>query len=933
MSSLITAPCSHAADLLEIIPALVAYVDASGVYRQMSLAYEQWCGIRRQDYLGRHYEEILPQLFGEDYLRMAAPRLQQAFRGEKIGFETKILNNREPRDVKITYTPDRDEKGAVRGVLVVVSDVSDLKRAEELARTSEERLRLAAEVSNMGFWDLDLVTSELTWSPVCYRVLCFEDRVKPPAWEEFFARIHPDDREARASTFAVAQSTGHPYKSEYRIRRTDGSWQWVHSRGHFIFNSAGEAVRALGVVFDITERKTAEQLAGEQSRRIDQILESTTDGVFMLDREWRFTYLNCRAKKFLSGVQELLGANIWDAFPFAETSRFGECYRRTMYERVETSVEAFYPEPLSRWFEVHAFPTDEGMVGFFRDVTERRESSAALRLQEQAIAAVPVGISIARFDPEGDFPLVYVNPAFEEITGYPKSEILGRNCRFLQGPGTQESSLTPIREAIDHGEPAKIIVLNYKKDGSEFLNELQLSPVRNEGGEVTHIVGIQNDVTDRILAGERLTHQAQYDALTGIPNRYLFLELLQQAIRLANRRKAREVALVYLDVDNLKHVNERFGHHGGDRILKQIGNRISSVIRESDIAARIGGDEFVLLFTNYADRRQIEKLIGRVLKRISAPLRIGGRELVVTASAGYAVAPGDAVASEDLLRKADLAMLSAKHECKATWKAYRPAMDSGHTAMLDIAAGLRLALKRDEFLLMYQPRIDARTNRLHSLEALIRWQHPERGLIFPADFIPIAEETGIIIEIGQWVIQQALRQIGAWRAQGCSIVPVSVNVSAAQFRNPAFPKFVAKALQDAEISPDLLEIELTESIFMDEGVSNESLTALRNIGVRIAIDDFGTGYSGLRYLQRFSVDILKIDRAFTKSIGHSSTAASICRSILQLAQELHLTAVAEGVESAQQATLLQQWGCDQLQGYHFGYPVPADCIDIMLSAP
>jgi len=274
-------------------------------------------------------------------------------------------------------------------------------------------------------------------------VLCFEDRICPPAREEFFDRVHPDDREPRAAAFAAAQATGKPYKSEYRIRRADGSWKWIHSRGHFIFNSAGESVRALGVVCDITERKTAERLATEQSRRIDQVLESTSDGVFMLDREWRFTYLNSRARKFLNEAQELLGTSLWEAFPFTDTSTFGECYRRTMYERVETTVEAFYPEPFCRWFEVHAFPSDEGIVGFVRDVTERREASAALHLQEQAIDAVPVGISIAQYDPEGDFPLVYVNPAFEQITGYPKSEILGRNCRFLQGPGTHESSLAP----------------------------------------------------------------------------------------------------------------------------------------------------------------------------------------------------------------------------------------------------------------------------------------------------------------------------------------------------------------------------------------------------------------------------------------------------------------------------------------------------------
>lgn len=909
---------------------LAAYVDAAGIYRQMSRAYEEWCGVHRDDYLGRHYRDILPRLFGEDYLRQVEPHLKRALQGESV--EALILSDRATRHVKISYAPDRDERGWVHGVVVLVTDISDLKEAEERARHNEERLRLAADAADMGFWDMDLVTGALTWSPASYRLLGFEDRDTPPGSEEFFARVHPEDREPRYSSFERARLQGQPYSSEYRILLPDNGWRWIHSRGHFLKDGAGEAVRALGVAFDITERKAAEQKVLEQNRRIDQILESTTDGVFMLDRTWRFTYLNTRAVRILNSDKELLGATVWEAFPFAKDSRFGECYLKTMNERVETSVEEFYPAPLNRWFEVHSYPTDEGLVAFFRDVTERREAGEALRLQEQAIAAVPVGISIAQYDPVSDYPLVYVNPAFEEITGYAQAEVLGRNCRLLQGAGTSESSAACVRAAIDAGDSAKVILRNYRKDGSEFLNELQVSPVRGENGEITHIVGIQNDVTDRILAGERLTHQAQYDALTGIPNRFLFLELLRQAMKLANRRKIREVALVCLDFDNLKHVNERLGHQGGDRLLKLVGHRISSAIRETDIAARIGGDEFALLFTEYSDRKQIEKLIDRVLKRIAAPLRIGGRELVVTASAGYAVGPGDATDSEELLRKADVALAAAKRDCKGTWKAYRSAMDCGHVELLDIAAGLRLALKRDEFLLMYQPRIDARTGRLHSLEALIRWQQPQRGLIYPGDFIRVAEETGIIIEMGQWVIEEALRQMKEWRAQGHKIVPVSVNVSAAQFRNAAFPHSVSRALDEAQLAPGLLEIELTESVFMDEGVSNELLSGLREAGVRIAIDDFGTGYSGLGYLQRFSVDVLKIDRAFTQSIGQNTAASAICRSILQLARELHLTAVAEGVETAQQASLLQEWGCDQLQGYHFGYPVRAEEIGRTLSA-
>lgn len=926
-----TASNADSIDLLDLLPALVAYIDADGIYRRMSRSYERWCGIRREDYLGRHQSEVVREIFGTNYAQTSAPHIRRALEGCATEFESRIRNHESTRDVRISYAPDVDTEGTVRGTAVLVADITDLKRAEQETRQTAEHLRIAAEAGNMGFWEYDPASGIIHWNWSCMRVLGLTDAGDAPSYEDWSSHIHPQDRQVRDVAIRRSLETGEPYTAQYRFLLQDGSWKWIHSRGRMISTADGQPRRAIGVAYDITELKEAEERVARQSERIDQILRSTTDGVFMLDREFRFTYMNARAQTDLGNGSELIGLSVWDAFPLSGQTRFGEAMRSTMAERVPTHMEEYYPAPLNRWFEVHHYPTEEGLAGFVRDVTERHMAEEALRLQQQAISAVPVGITIARYDQEGDYPLVYANPAFAQITGYAADEILGRNCRFLQGANTDEETRTRMRESLRRGEPTRAVIQNYRKDGTEFVNELSISPVRNDAGEITHLVGIQNDVTERIVAGQRLTRQAQYDALTGFPNRSLFLELLKQSLRTSTRRKDREVALVYIDVDNLKHVNERLGHQGGDRYLRHIAQRISSAVRDGDIVARIGGDEFAILLTDFSSRADVEKLLDRILRKVSAPLRIAGRELVATISAGYAVAPSDAAEAEDLLRSADVAMYAAKRECRNAWKAYRPAMDSGNRQLLDVAAGLRQALRKNEFTLAWQPRIEATSGRLHSMEALIRWQHPERGVIFPGAFIPVAEETGLIVEIGHWVMQEAVRQIGDWRARGFSVIPVSVNVSALQFRNPAFPASIRKVLQDGEVAADLLEIELTESVFMDETVSTDLLQSLRDIGVRIAIDDFGTGYSGLGYLRRFTVDILKVDRAFTASIEEDQTAGSVCRSILQLAQELHLTTVAEGVETAAQAVLLREWGCDQLQGYYFGRPVCADEIEKMLA--
>ena len=442
-----------------------------------------------------------------------------------------------------------------------------------------------------------------------------------------------------------------------------------------VLDSEGSVAGVFEVIDDITRFKLAEERMEKNLRRIERIVESTSSYVFILDREWRFTYVNRSAKAVLGDGQELMGMLVWDAFPVPDRPALESHYTRLLEERTHHVSSMYHQEPLNRWFEHRLYPTQDGLIGYLRDITDRRTTEEAVRLHQQAIASVPVGISIARYDPQSDFPLVYANPAFEQITGYSVASVIGKNLRFLHGPDTDQSSLAEVRRAIHEGKPLKVVLRNYRRDGSGFLNELQLSPIHNEAGDLTHLVGIQNDVTELIESRELLARQAHYDALTKVANRYHFIDLLNYSLKLA-RRQSQKVAVIYLDIDDLKQVNDTLGHRGGDLLLIHTAERIASAVRETDLIGRLGGDEFALFCTGYSKDDEVEGLIKRVFTSLSVPLRIEGREFFVTVSAGYSMFPNDAGDSQELLRLADLAMYSAKKAGKNSWRKYHATLES-----------------------------------------------------------------------------------------------------------------------------------------------------------------------------------------------------------------------------------------------------------------
>jgi len=561
-----------------------------------------------------------------------------------------------------------------------------------------------------------------------------------------------------------------------------------------------------------------------------------------------------------------------------------------------------------------------------RDAAEgaqRLETEEALRLRDRAVeASVNPVLIVSATDPA--MPIVYVNHAFEQVTGYSRDEMLGQNCRLLQGTDRNQPELEKIRRAIAEQKDGRALLRNYRKDGSLFWNMLYVTPVRDpRSNQVTHFVGVQHDITEIKRYQEELEHQANHDALTGLANRNLLRDRLEQGLRVAHRY-GRACTVAFIDLDNFKLINDSLGHDIGDQVLKIVGERLAACIREGDTVARLGGDEFVLLVTEHGRDSGRLRVAQRVIVAISQPFAIEQREFKVTCSIGIASFPQDGTDADTLLRNADTAMYRAKDLGRNTFQLYSSEMNANLDERLTLETDLWNALERNEFALYYQPKIDLSTRQIVGLEALLRWHHPTKGTILPERFIPIAEESSLIVEIGNWAIREACSQNRDWQNAGCREMPIAVNVSGRQLHN-GLAAVVRAALVSADLSPHCLEIELTESAVMSNTeAAIEALSLLREMGVRISLDDFGTGYSSLSYLKRLPVTGLKIDQSFVRDLASDPDDAAIVRAIIVVAQELTLDVTAEGVETAEQVEFLENHGCGRAQGYYFARPLPAD---------
>ena len=558
-----------------------------------------------------------------------------------------------------------------------------------------------------------------------------------------------------------------------------------------------------------------------------------------------------------------------------------------------------------------------------KNMTMIKRSNEAIHLRNRAIESSVNGFLITSCQ-KADNPIVYVNPAFESMTGYSQEEVIGLNPRFLHSEDISQPGLEVIRAAIKAQREGKAVLRNYRKDGSLFWNELSIAPVRDESDKVTHYIGVQNDISDAKRYQEALEHQANHDILTGLPNRNLLQDRIIQAIVHAER-SAHLVAVVFIDLDNFKLVNDSLGHTAGDKLLKAVAERLESAFRVVDTVSRLGGDEFILILHDQSSEDLISQETERLGEVFSAPFYIDGHEIFVSYSAGFSLYPQDGKDAETLLMNADVAMYRAKEHKGNSFQFYAPEMHSKIRERLALESSMRYALERQEFFLMYQPQIDSRTAQVFGMEALIRWNHPEMGMISPEEFIPLAEEAGLIVAIGEWVIRTACEQMKTLQAAGLQNLTVAVNLSGRQFKESNLIPSIAGILQGTGLAGKYLELELTEGILMNSSQEVIStLQDLKKMGIKLSIDDFGTGYSSLSYLKRFPMDKLKIDQSFVRDISTGGDDSAIVKAIINMGHSLSLRVIAEGVETQEQLDFLTVHGCHEVQGYYYSRPLSAE---------
>ncbi|PMQ15771.1 EAL domain-containing protein [Janthinobacterium sp. AD80] len=742
------------------------------------------------------------------------------------------------------------------------------------------------------------------------------------AWVDL---ICPEDRRAHRRAVKQAVLEVQPYALEYRIIDSFGTERWVAENGQ---PQAGEqgVTWVDGIIADISQRKhhemRIEALLTEQSAILDNVMFGV-----MFVRHRRIISVNRRCEDLFGyDPGQMMGKST--AIVFTSSYDFEEAGER-QYPALAAGGDFSEERQYQRrdgslfWALVSGCALDpqrpnEGSIWVYADITARKEAEEKLRLSATVLEHIADGVMVV--DAHGI--IVTVNPAFTQITGYTEAEAVGRHSSLTRSARHDAGFYQAMWDELKASGFWRGEIWHQRKNGELYLEWLTISAVRDMHATTTHYVGVFSDITLIKESQEKLDHMAHHDPLTALPNRLLFHDRLQHAL-LRAARDDEQLAVLFIDLDRFKNVNDTLGHHVGDELLQKVAGQLTARLREGDTLARLGGDEFIVLLERIDGEYGATQVAEKLVTMFEQPFTVAGHELFVTCSVGISLYPDDALDLNMLIRNADVAMYQAKARGRNGYRFYAPSMTGEGVERLRLETFLRRSIEKHEIFLNYQPQVEIDTGRLVGVEALVRWNHPELGLVPPARFIPLAEDSGFINQLGKWVLDEACRQMMRWQAQGLRVPKMAVNLSVKQFERGSIAGMVADILQETGLEPQRLQLEVTESVIMNTGDALGFINDLHAIGVGLAIDDFGTGYSSLAYLKQLPVQTLKIDRSFIKDISTDVNDEAIAIAIIQLGKSMQLSVIAEGVETEEQAAFLLRHGCKLAQGYFYSRPVLA----------
>lgn len=912
-------------------PECIKVVDARGYLKQMNPAG-----------LAMIEADSLEQASSVPLLNFIVPEHQQAFidlhkrvlAGESAQLEFETIGLKGGRRWLDTHAVPMLENGK-NVLLSVTRDITERKLSEQ--RLEKLAFEQNAMLDNKIVGISKARNRKIVWANAAYETMfgySKEELIDMPTRRLY---ANEEDYEAIGAAY-IESSDGTILRRQFQFVRKDGEHIWVNISGTVLNKDTGESLWAL---IDVTEQKLAELAVHESHNFLQAVIDTAPIRIFWKDKDLR--YLGCNPAfaqdNGITSPKEIVGKDdyqmVWadqaEKYRADDLAVMQSGIAKLGYDEIQTTTDGQVI-----WLRTSKVPllnsNNEitGVLGIYENITESK-----LVENDQRIAAIAFESQEGMLVTDANANIIKVNRAFSSITGFSSEEVLGKNPHLLSSGQHSKAFYTELWHSVDSTGAWQGEIWNKRKNGDVYPEHLTITAVKNSNGDTTNYVATLTDITMSKAAAEEIQHLAFYDPLTRLPNRRLLVDRLNQAL-VASARNGSGGAILFLDLDHFKTLNDTLGHEVGDLLLQQVANRLCACVREGDTVARLGGDEYVVMLEHLNEQTieaaaQAEVVGEKILSTLNQPYKLADHEYHSTPSIGVALFGNEVQSQEELLKHADIAMYQAKKAGRNTLRFYDPEMQTAIHNRVSLESDLRKALELQQFHLYYQIQVDSML-RPTGAEALIRWIHPQRGLVSPFQFIPLAEETGLILSIGQWVLENACAQVKAWEENiQTRELTLSINVSAKQFRQADFAAQVKNAIHYHGINPRLLKLELTESVLLDN-IDETILTmnALKEIGIHFSLDDFGTGYSSLQYLRRLPLNQLKIDQSFVRDILTDSSGQAIVRTIIAMAESLELDVIAEGVETEQQQQLLLKKGCMNYQGFLFGKPVPIEQFEAAL---